>query len=59
MNYQKLKSIIFLSLKIINKNGLLILEHNNNYNFLKINTFQEVRKYGKTCFSFFKNELLY
>jgi len=43
-----------LETKILNKNGLFILEHPKEFDFSKHPFFKEVRKYGKVNFSFFE-----
>lgn len=40
--------------KLISKSGLFVLEHNPNSNFETHRNFSELRVYGKTYFSFFK-----
>lgn len=39
--------------KLLRPGGLFVLEHNPNHDFAGHPCFREVRKYGKTCFSFF------
>ena len=41
---------------LLKSGGLLVLEHNPNHEFGKHPYFAEERRYGKTIFSFFKNE---
>jgi len=41
--------------KLLNEDGLFILEHSGDYDFSKHKTFLEHRKYGKVNFSFFIN----
>ncbi|HKM93577.1 MAG TPA: 16S rRNA (guanine(966)-N(2))-methyltransferase RsmD [Prolixibacteraceae bacterium] len=44
---------LILDNNLLTDNGILIVEHPGNFNFSKINGFQEIRKYGKVNFSFF------
>jgi len=39
---------------LLNENGILILEHKEQFNFEKHPRFDSARKYGMTVFSFFK-----
>jgi 16S rRNA (guanine(966)-N(2))-methyltransferase RsmD len=43
-----------LATNLLNKDGLLILEHPKEYNFSNHSFFKENRKYGKVNFSFFE-----
>lgn len=43
-----------LSQNILSENGLFIIEHSGQYQFKTIPGFQELRKYGKVHFSFFR-----
>jgi 16S rRNA (guanine(966)-N(2))-methyltransferase RsmD len=43
-----------LATDLLNKDGLLILEHPKEYNFSNHPNFKENRKYGKVNFSFFE-----
>jgi 16S rRNA (guanine(966)-N(2))-methyltransferase RsmD len=46
-----LPSLIF-EYKLLNPNGLFILEHSERYDFSSVPKFLELRKYGKVHFSF-------
>ena len=48
-----LPSLIF-NQKLLNEEGLLIIEHDNNTEFINHISIVEERKYGKTRFSFFR-----
>ena len=41
---------------LLNKEGLFIMEHNPNHSYKKHANYIEERNYGKTIFSFFKND---
>ena len=47
---------LIMEYKILNKEGLLVLEHNPNHNFETHSQYDQSRKYGKTIFSFFRWE---
>ncbi|MBN2261754.1 MAG: 16S rRNA (guanine(966)-N(2))-methyltransferase RsmD [Prolixibacteraceae bacterium] len=47
---------LILKGSLLNKNGLLIVEHPANYQFSKVEGFVELRKYGKVHFSFFEKQ---
>jgi 16S rRNA (guanine(966)-N(2))-methyltransferase RsmD len=49
-----LPSLIF-EYKLLNPNGIFILEHSQKHNYSNIPQFLELRKYGKVHFSFFQN----
>jgi len=49
----QLPDMIFAN-QLLSPGGLFILEHNPNYNFSAHKYFVEMRKYGSTQFSFFK-----
>ncbi|HNR20700.1 MAG TPA: 16S rRNA (guanine(966)-N(2))-methyltransferase RsmD [Bacteroidia bacterium] len=53
-HYTELVDTIFEK-GILNKNGLLVLEHGGNINFSQNKFIIEERKYGAVHFSFFKN----
>ncbi|MDR0618413.1 MAG: 16S rRNA (guanine(966)-N(2))-methyltransferase RsmD [Bacteroidales bacterium] len=53
-NIAEIPDIIFKS-KILNDNGIFVLEHSKKYDFSGIAQFKEVRRYGKIHFSFFVN----
>ena len=42
--------------EMLNEGGLFVMEHNPNHEFLEHPCLVDVRNYGKTIFSFFKNE---
>ena len=54
--YLKYEKIILLVIekKILNSDGLLIIEHSKKTNLQNIKNYIETRKYGDCCFSFFK-----
>ena len=52
-NTKNIPEIVF-SKKLLNKNGLLIIEHGRELNFDKSINFIEKRKYSSVNFSFFK-----
>lgn len=41
--------------QLLAKDGLFVLEHNAHHNFSNMTSFQEVRNYGGTYFSFFQH----
>jgi len=45
-----------LEQKLLNENGLLIIEHDSRQNFANHPKFVELRKYGQSYFSFLSNE---
>lgn len=45
--------VFIINSGILNKYGLMILEHSKDYNFSGNQNFSEIRKYGKVNFSFF------
>ena len=52
-NFEKLIYLIFKN-KIINKNGICIIEHSKYKDLSKIDNFKEIKCYSGNCFSFFK-----
>ncbi|MCL2027161.1 MAG: RsmD family RNA methyltransferase [Bacteroidales bacterium] len=48
-----LPSLIF-EYKLLNPNGLFVLEHSEKHNYSGVPQFLELRKYGKVHFSFFR-----
>ena len=40
--------------KLLNSNGLLIIEHSKHTNLSNLENFDELKTYGGNCFSFFK-----
>jgi 16S rRNA (guanine(966)-N(2))-methyltransferase RsmD len=53
--HQQVHHVIFEK-KILNKNGLLIIEHGKNTKLNNLNFFQFERSFGNVIFSFFKFE---
>ena len=53
---QNLASIpeLIIQAKLINTDGILVLEHNPDYSFINHPNFWQSRNYGQTYFSFFK-----
>ncbi len=51
-NYEKLILLIFEK-KILNGEGMIIIEHSKKTDLKNIKKFNECRKYGDCCFSFF------
>jgi len=52
--YELIIDKIFKS-KIINNNGLLVIEHSNKIELNRLKKYHETRKYGGCYFTFFKN----
>ena len=54
--YSKYEKIILLIIekKLLNRDGLLIIEHSKKTDLQNIENYIETRKYGDCCFSFFK-----
>lgn len=52
-NIPEIPDLIF-SNKLLNENGLFVMEHNPNHNFEDHPNFKESRNYGSTIFSFFQ-----
>ena len=52
--YELIIDKIFKS-KIINNNGLLVIEHSNKIELNRLKKYHETRKYGGCFFTFFKN----
>ena len=52
---EKLPEIIF-EYGCLNNNGIFILEHSKNHQFMDNSNFMDTRNYGHVCFSFFKNK---
>lgn len=46
-----------LQSKMLNENGLFILEHSSGYQFKELDGFREHRKYGSVNFSFFSKQI--
>lgn len=55
-NSEMIHQIVF-ERNLLNKNGLLIIEHPETRNFAYLDHFSTVRNYGKVHFSFFKKEI--
>ena len=53
-NIDQIPALIFKN-KLLNKNGLLILEHDRNWDFTKSSNFIQHRNYGNVNFSLFQN----
>ena len=51
--YQKLVSLI-VEKKLLNNDGIIIIEHSKKNSLKKIKKYSECREYGECCFSFFK-----
>jgi len=54
-DFEKIPGLI-LGCRLLEDNGLLIIEHPDKYNFSEFPEFTEERIYGKVHFSFFRNE---
>ena len=56
MSTDELASIVKLIFerKLLNSNGLLIIEHSKHTNLSNLENFDELKTYGGNCFSFFK-----
>ena len=52
-NYEKI-ILLIIEKKVLNKQGLIIIEHSKIVSLLNIKNYSETRKYGDSCFSFFK-----
>lgn len=52
-NFKKLIYLIFTN-KLINENGICIIEHSKHKDLSKIDNFKEIKCYSGNCFSFFK-----
>lgn len=52
-NFEKLIYLIFKK-KLINENGICIIEHSKYKDLSKIDNFKEIKCYSGNCFSFFK-----
>ena len=52
-NFEKLIYLIFKN-KLINENGICIIEHSKYKDLSKIDNFKEIKCYSGNCFSFFK-----
>jgi len=55
-DFEKIPGLI-LGCRLLEDNGLLIIEHPEKYNFSDFPEFTEERSYGKVHFSFFRNEV--
>ena len=52
-DFEKLIHLIFKN-KLINENGICIIEHSKYKDLSKIDNFKEIKCYSGNCFSFFK-----
>lgn len=52
-NYEKI-ILLIIEKKVLNKQGLIIIEHSKIISLQNIKNYSETRKYGDCCFSFFK-----
>ena len=51
--FEKIHQLVFTN-NLINKTGMLIIEHSKKTDLSKLTHFVEERKYGGNCFSFFE-----
>ena len=51
--FERIAQIVF-DIKLLNPEGLLIIEHSKHTNLSNLKNFDEVKTYGGNCFSFFK-----
>ena len=52
--FQKIVNLVF-DHKLLNEDGILIVEHSNKTDLSQNDTFKKVKKYGSNVFSFFEN----